>query len=88
MSLILEIVSNIKKINNFSVAVVLSGIFLAMGLILIGYIMYYMELSCQNTLMAILCANGAFKAAPIIIVESFICGIISDLAIKDKTKEE
>jgi hypothetical protein len=88
MSLISEIMSNIKKINNFSLAVVISGIFLAFGLIIIGYIMNYMELICQNTLMAISCANGAFKAAPIIIVLSFICAIISDLAIKDKSIEE
>jgi hypothetical protein len=88
MGLLTDVMSNIKKIDDFSVVVILSGIFLAFGLIIIGYILNYMELSCQNTLMAISCANGAFKAAPLIIVVSFICGIISDLAIKDKSKEK
>jgi Flp pilus assembly protein protease CpaA len=88
MSLISEIMSSIKKINDFSIAVVLSGIFLALGLILIGYIMNYMEAGCQNTLNAIANANGAFQAAPLIIVVSFITAIISDLAVKDKENKE
>jgi hypothetical protein len=88
MNIITEMMSNIKKIEDFAVAVIISGLFLSVGLIIIGYIMYYMELRCINPLMAIACSEGAFKAAPLIIVVSIISGIISDMAIKDKKNKE
>jgi hypothetical protein len=88
MNIITEVMSTIKKIDNFAIAVVISGLFLSVGLIIIGYIIYYMEPSSINPLNAIACTEGAFKAAPIIIVESFIGGIICDMAIKDKQNKE
>lgn len=75
---------NIRKIDRFAIWVFVGGGKLVVGLVALSAFFYTIAGKFGNYDSALSCAKGALEAAPAALLATILCGLISDIAIKDR----
>lgn len=75
---------NVKKIDKFSIGVLIFGLRISFGLIVISALMYTLLGHTGDYITTLICAKGALQAAPTVFVTTVIGAFLSDIIIKDR----
>jgi type III secretory pathway component EscU len=86
MKLLSKIIENLKKLEKFSIHVIVFGLKLSIGLIILSAIFYTLMGRYGDYMSALNCARGALQAAPAVIVSAVAAALISDIVIKERTQ--
>lgn len=84
MSLFAQVMKNFRTMDRFSVAVIFHGLQLACGLLVLSLILFAMVGRYGNAFEVQLCAQGAADAAPTVLTACIACGLICDIAMRDR----